>query len=89
MKTIIGILMCAAVCLGMAQSSFAATELQYTVGQAMETLHMDFVPNGVVGGPQRFRVTTKTVELLLRAVKEGKDIIVDSDGSIRFERARR
>lgn len=89
MKTIVGMLLGVAVFVGMAQNCFAATELQYTVGQALETLKMEFVPNGVVGGPQRFRVTVKTVEILLKAVKEGYDIIVDSDGTIRFERARR
>jgi hypothetical protein len=60
------------------------TEAQSYVCGALEKLKFDPVPapGGVVGGPQRFRITQKTIDFLRNTANSGKTIVVENDGSI-------
>ncbi len=60
------------------------TEAQSYVCGCLEQLKFEPVPapGGVVGGPQRFRITQKTVDFLRNTANAGKTITVENDGSI-------
>ncbi|HEY2416050.1 MAG TPA: hypothetical protein VGI40_27660 [Pirellulaceae bacterium] len=81
-KFAIAIVVCAAsTVLG---ANFWITEAQSYVINGLTELKFESVPapGGVVGGPQRFRVTQKTVDHLRNLANTNKTIIVENDGSI-------
>jgi len=60
------------------------TEAQSYVVGALDELKFENVPaaGGVVGGPQRYRITQKTIDHLRNLANSGKTVTVQNDGSI-------
>jgi hypothetical protein len=60
------------------------TEAQSYVVGALDELKFEPIPaaGGVVGGPQRYRITQNTINHLRNAANSGKTITVQNDGSI-------
>jgi hypothetical protein len=60
------------------------TEAQSYVVGALDQLKFENVPaaGGVVGGPQKYRITQKTIDHLRNVANSGKTITVQNDGSI-------
>lgn len=65
---------------------FAVTEVQSGIMGALEKLKMTLVKSKVIGGPQKFKITKETIELLKKSMDEGKVIVVDGDGSLKIEK---
>ena len=65
-------------------ANYWITEAQSYVINGLTELRFESVPapGGVVGGPQRFRVTQKTVDHQRTIANTNKVIIVENDGSI-------
>jgi hypothetical protein len=78
----IAIIVCVAVALTGAK--LLITEAQSYVVGALSELKFEHVPapGGVVGGPQKYRVTQKTIDHLRNIANTGKTITVENDGSL-------
>ena len=65
-----------------------ATQDQALVAGAVAKLGFEGVPGkpGFVGGPQKFKVTEKTIKHLQALMKEGSYIVVGSGGEISVEK---
>jgi hypothetical protein len=83
-------LLAATVALGLGlvalNDAYAITEAQSYVVGVLESLKMTLVKSKVIGGPQKFKVTKGTLELLKNAADEGKVVVVDSEGKVTIER---
>jgi hypothetical protein len=62
------------------------TETQSLVGSVFEELKLESMPSKVIGGPQRYKVTKKTLDHLKKLMDEGKIIVVGGDGKITVEK---
>lgn len=60
----------------------AITKEQATVLPVLETLKLERVKSKVIGGPQKFKVTKETLELLKDAMDKGHVIILENNGTI-------
>ncbi len=60
------------------------TEAQSYVVGALDELKFEPIPapGGVVGGPQKYRITQNTINHLRNAANSGKTITVQNDGSL-------
>ncbi len=63
-------------------SAYAITEAQSTVLPALKALKLALVPSKVIGGPQTFKVTQDTVDLMSKLLKEGGTITLENNGSL-------
>lgn len=61
------------------------TEAQSYVTGALDSLRFEIVPSGVVGGPQKYRVTQATVNHMQKLMRENRSVIVQNDGSIKIQ----
>lgn len=67
-----------------AGTAWAITENQAMVAPVLEQLKLEAVPSKVIGGPQTYKITNETIELLKEAKKEGKHIVLKPSGEIEF-----
>lgn len=65
---------------------FAITQDQARVIPVLKTLKLELIPSKVIGGPQKYKVTKETMELLQEALDEGKVVVLQNDGSITIEK---
>lgn len=65
--------------------ALAITEKQATVIPVLEQLKCERVPSRVIGGPQKFKVSKATVELLTRLLEKGGTLTVENDGSVKID----
>lgn len=84
-KGLIAVVASIGIALAGVSAAYAITEAQAQVIPVLETLKMEPVKSKVIGGPQRFKVTKETLKLLQKAMDDGKTVVVESDGSIKFE----
>lgn len=68
--------------------ALAITENQATVAPVLEQLKLKHLPSEVIGGPQKYEITNETLELLTKAKKSGKVIVLKPDGSIELVKAK-
>lgn len=68
--------------------ALAITETQAIVIPVLENLKLKPIQSKVIGGPQKFRVTKETLDLLKKTMDDGKVIVLDSQGKITFEKER-
>ena len=61
------------------------TEAQSYVSGALDNLKFELLPSGVVGGPQKYRVTQATVNHMQKLMRENRSVIVQNDGSIKIQ----
>src|ERR1051325_797350 len=66
-----------------AGSARAITRDQALVGGVLNELKLELVPSDVIGGPQKYKVTKKTIKHLQELLNEGKLIVLEGDGSIK------
>jgi hypothetical protein len=64
----------------------AITQDQARVIPVLKTLKLEAIPSKLIGGPQKYKVTKETIELLQDALDEGKVIVLQNDGSIAIEK---
>ena len=82
-KFVVPALLLGLVCAG---SLYAITKDQATVIPVLETLQLAPIKSKVIGGPQKFKVTQKTIDLLQKTMDDGHVIILGNDGSIKIEK---
>ncbi|MEW4562643.1 hypothetical protein AB1K70_08965 [Bremerella sp. JC770] len=70
-----------------AGSVLAITENQATVAPVLEQLKLKSLPSKVIGGPQTYAITDETIELLTKAKKAGKVVVLKPNGSIELVEA--
>jgi hypothetical protein len=85
-KTLAAVVAFAAVSIASVSVVWAITEDQAKVIPVLETLQLEPVKSKVIGGPQKFKVTKKTLDLLKKAMDDGHVIILDNDGTIKIEK---
>lgn len=66
--------------------AYAITEDQAKVMPVLETLNLELVKSKVIGGPQKYKVTQKTLDLLKKTMDDGHVIILDNDGTIKIQK---
>lgn len=64
--------------------AWAITESQAAVAPVLTELKLKPVPNKLLGGPMKYEVTDETIELLTKAKKAGRLIVLKPNGSIEF-----
>lgn len=68
-----------------------ATQEQMIGNNVLHELRFEILPshdqdgNPIFGGPQIFKATAETVEFVQSLVNEGKRLVLESEGHIRFE----
>jgi len=67
---------------------FAITQSQATVAPVLEQLKLKSIPSKVIGGPQKYAITDETIELLTKAKKAGKVVVLKPNGSIELVKAK-
>lgn len=84
-SAVLTLLVCVVFGLVCVTTAYAITEAQSHVIPALEALKLKPVKSEVIGGPQKFKVTKETLDFLNKAMKDGKSIVVEGDGSIKVE----
>lgn len=69
-------------CVIAVRTAMAITEAQSYAIPAVEALGLEYIESEEIGGPQKYRITQKTLNLLTKYAKERRTIIVENDGSI-------
>lgn len=76
----------AAVFLSSVAPAWAVTEKQAIVMPVLDAIKLKQIKSDVIGGPVKYRITRETLDLLKKAMDDGKIIILESDGTIKFEK---
>jgi hypothetical protein len=79
----------AGLAIGVMGANLLATQVQAAVDSAMIALKFEVVPSstGLTGAPATYKVTQRTVDHLAKLLKDGKTITVNTDGTIKGNRA--
>ena len=70
-------------------TAYAITEKQATVSPALEALKLGLVPSKVIDGPQTYKVTKETIDLLTKLHKEGGTIVLENDGKLTIKEGKK
>ena len=62
-----------------------STQVQAEVSGALDELKFENRGADMPGAPQKFGVTTETVEFVQSLLDESKQVVVDGSGSLTFE----
>lgn len=81
-KWLIATLLASAATVMVVRTAWAITEAQSYTCPAVEALGLEYVDTGKIGGPQQYRVTQKTINLLTKYAKEKRTIVIQNDGSL-------
>jgi hypothetical protein len=79
----------AGLAIGAMGATLLATQVQAAVDAAMIGLKLEVVPSstGLTGAPATYKVTQRTVDYISKLLKDGKTITVNTDGTIKVNRA--